>query len=725
MSLDQKLHRAIDAHVQGRFDEAEKLYREVLKKRPKDVLALHYVGVILHHRGAFDEAITSIRKSLALNQNSPEAHSNLGLALAAQCKLDEAIDCYRRSIELAPQNADSYNNLATALIEQNKCNEAIEICLKAISLKPDFVFALYNLGVAQQRLGKIGEAIESFQKSVLLYPTFAEAYCNLGLAMMAIGRKDAAIACYRKAIEFKPNFPEAFNNLGQPLNELGQLEEATEAYRQAVTLRPTYSEAAVNLAHTLRKRGLLDEAVTACKNGLDANPDNAKIKIELIDLCRQICDWSAFNSDMEFLLDHRDVVEPFIFLSTPAGPDEQFACARHWAATQLPRPGVPFAHTPARPANGRIRLGYLSCDFRRHATAYLMAELFERHDRSRFEIIAYSYASDDGSDMRQRLIAGFDQFLDIQPAPNHVAAQRIYEDKIDILIDLKGYTGETRTEILVNRPAPIQVNYVGYPGTMGADFIDYIIADAFVAPAEHQPYFSEKIVQLPHCYQPNDSKRVISDVVPTRKQYGLPEDGFVFCSFNGSYKTSPVLFDIWMRLLKAVPNSVLWLISSSPQTIINLRREAAARGIEPHRLVFATTILLPDHLARHRLADLFLDTLPINAHTTASDALWAGLPLLTCAGSSFVSRVAGSTLLAVDLPELITTSLAEYESRAVELARDKAQLKSLRERLARNLPTASLFDIARYTRNLEGAYIHMWSQWRSGQAPQPFAVKDE
>lgn len=720
MSLNQKLLQAVDALKKGQLDEAEPLYRDILKVMPHDPVILQHMGIIHINRQDFDNAVLSIRQSLTFDNTSSEAYGNLGLALVGQGKLDEAIAAYNQAIQLNPQNAHTYNNLCSALLAQKKPVEAIEACRKAIACNPDFAIAHYNLGVAWQQQGKFNEAIASFQNAINSLPNFPEAYTNMGLALMSLGRPDEAIVAYRKAIEIRPDFAEAYNNLGQPLNDQRKLEEATEAYQHAVELKPNFTGALNNLVTILRKRGMIDEAIEKCRGGIAADPTNTKARIELPNLRRQICDWTDYETDTQTLLALVDDVEPFIFLSVLSTPAHQLQCAQKWAS-KLSR-GISFRHDAPR-TPGRIRIGYLSADFRRHATAYLMAELFERHDRSRFEIFGYSYGYDDESDVRQRLVAAFDHFIDLQHTPHVAAAQRIYDDKIDILVDLKGYTGDTRTDILVNRPAPIQVNYVGYPGTMGADFIDYIIGDSFVTPLDQQPFFSERIVQLPHSYQPNDTKRQIDERIPTRELYGLPEQGLVFCSFNGSYKITPVFFDVWMRLLKAVPGSVLWLLAVNPSTEQNLRREAAARGVGPERLIFAQGMPLPLHLARHRLADLFLDTLPICAHTTASDSLWAGLPVLTCAGNCFVGRVAGSLLQAVGLPELITHSVEEYEAMALDLGTHPEKLVALKEKLKRNLPTAPLFNIEYYTRGLEAAYNRMWEIRQAGEAPKTIVVQ--
>jgi predicted O-linked N-acetylglucosamine transferase (SPINDLY family) len=825
MNLDQKLQLALNAHTQGRVPEAEALYREVLKVRPRDVLALHHIGIIHYHRHEFDDAVKSIQKAIAIKKIYPEAYSNLGNVLRDQGKLKEAIAAYKEAIRqkpayaeassnlgsaylalsefdaalaafdkaiklkpdyaeghfnrgvalrakgqledaaaafrqalalrpnlreahfslgvtladmrrfedaiasfeaaiaLAPDLAEPYSNLGSAYMELDRMEEAAEACRNAVRLRPDFALAYYNLGVAVKRLGHLDEAIAAFRNAIAVVPNFAEAECNLGVALMDQGKMQEALDAFQRAVEIRPNFPEVYNNMGLPLRTLERLDEAAEAYRKAVALRPDYADAAVNLGNILRELGKQKEAIEAYKQGLATDPNNAKAHIQLIHLRRHVCDWQEFDADTKRLFELVDEVEPFVFLSAPSTAAQQLACSRKWAS-KLARK-APFVHSPDRHRGDRIRIGYLSADFRRHATAFLMAELFERHDRSRFETFAYSYGYDDHSDVRQRLIDAFDHFVDLQHTPYDAAADRIYADNIDILIDLKGYTGGVRTEILVNRPAPIQVNYLGYPGTMGADFIDYIIADRVVAPSEHAAFFSEKIVHLPHCYQPNDTKRAIAPRVPTRTECGLPESGVVFCSFNGSYKIAPRFFDIWMRLLREVPGSVLWLLASNDFVEGNLRREAVARGVAPERLVFGPTMHLPDHLARHQNADFFLDTLPINAHTTASDALWAGLPVLTCLGETFAGRVAASLVEAVGLPEMIVSSLEDYEALALQLARSPERVAELKAKLARNRMKAPLFDIDRFTQGIESAYFQMAEIYRAGQPPRAFAVEED
>ena len=583
MNPQRKLKSAVDALVSGRVGEAETLYRQVLVQIPQNWLALHHLGVIHCDRGEYALAELLLQKSLAINGQNGSAYSTLGIVLAKQQKLDAALVAHRHAVRLEPNNPEFYNNCAPTLLEQMKTKEAAQFCRKALELKPDFFVAEYNLAGILQRDRKLDEAVAAYRRAIALKPDFAEAYSNLALALGSLGRLEEAIVAYDRAIALKPDLPETYNNLGLCLDRLLRPDDAANAFRQAIALRPNFDEATGNLATLLGKQKKYAEGVLVCREALAVAPNNVALEVHRITMQRHLCDWTSFAADTERLFALAEHVEPFIFLNWPSTAGQQLTRAREWIA-KTPR-GVPFVHDRPRPP-GPIRIGYLSADFRGHATAFLMAELFESHDRSRFETFAYSYGWNDHSDVRQRLVNAFDHFVELHLTPPPEAARRIYDDHIDILIDLKGYTGQALPDILVDRPAPIQVNYLGYPGTMGADFIDYIIGDPFVTPLEHQPFYSEKIVQLPNCYQPNDTKRAIAQT-PARRDYGLPEQGFVFCAFNNSYKFTPAMFDVWMRLLAAVPGSVLWVLSRDTDTEQNLRREAAARGVAPERLIFA------------------------------------------------------------------------------------------------------------------------------------------
>ncbi len=723
MRADALLAEAISSHQRGQHAEAQASYLAVLRLDPLNFTALHHLGVLALGQDKLDKARGLITQALAINGSSSEAHNNLGNVLRALGKPEDAILSYNRATQINPRNAGALSNLAAALMDQNKYAEAIEALEKAVELDPNFVEAHFNLGNAYGAVQKPEKAVAEYRAAIRLAPSLFLPYVNLGSLLSELGHQAEAAEALQKATDLEPN-PDAFNALGLCYHRAGRIKEAEECFRKAVKLRPAFVEALCNLGVHVAQQGRREEAIEFFRAVLRINPNFANAVANLFFEQRHLCDWQDFEATQNRL---RELVRagarisPFSFITANTTPDEQLLCARNWTAPYPPPQTAAVSPAARRP--GRIRIGYLSCDFKEHATAFLIAEMLEHHDHERFEVFAYSFSADDGSEIRRRLIAAFDHFIDIRAQSHEAAIRRIRDDGIDILVDLKGYTHDARAEIMAGRPAPIQVSYLGYPGTMGADCIDYMIADHFVVPADQRQHFSEKLVYLPHCYQPNDTKRAVSSLGMTRRQFGLPEDGFVFCSFNGNYKITPSFFDVWMRLLKNTPGSVLWLLETG--TRVNLLREAEDRGVDPERIVFAPGLVHSQHLERMALADLFLDSLPVNAHTTASDALWAGLPLLTCAGTPFVGRVAGSILHAIGLPELVTDSLDEYEAKALHLAQSPAELWALRDRLSHNKLTSPLFDIARYTRHLEGAYQIMFDRWQMGQSPDVISVQEE
>jgi predicted O-linked N-acetylglucosamine transferase (SPINDLY family) len=528
----------------------------------------------------------------------------------------------------------------------------------------------------------------------------------------------------RRAVDLAPDKPEAHRDLGEVLAHLDRLDEAAASYRRALDLDPAYAPAYRNLGNVLKTQGKLGEAIACFERAVALDPDDGDTLASWFRERQNICDWSGYSENdakvRRAIGKQPSILAPFTLLALSSSAEEQLACSRQTAAKIAARGTV---LPPAKPGLGqRIRLGYLSADFRSHAVGFLIAGLIERHDRRRFEVIGYSCGPDDGSAIRSRIAGAFDRFVDVRDMSQPLAAERIHADAVDILVDLTGYTAHGRTAILAHRPAPIQVNYLGYPGTMGADFFDYIIVDRFLVPMEQQPFYTERLVQVPNCYQPNELGQQVADRMPSRVECGLPEQGFVFCCFNTSYKLTPTFFDVWMRLLNAVPGSVLWLVAPNPFAKDNLQQEAVHRGVAAERLVFATPAARPEYLARLALADLFLDTLPYNAGATASDALWAGLPVLTCSGETYVGRMAGALLTAAELPHLITSSLEDYERLALQMATEPGLLTGLRQRLIWNRSAVPLFDIARFTRDLEAAYQQMWGTWKTGRPPAAFAV---
>ncbi len=552
----------------------------------------------------------------------------------------------------------------------------------ALGSDPKYVMALNGLGLALSSLGQEDDALASYNEAVRLEPTFASPYINRAVILHRRGDAAGALASLDKAIELQPDNPNAHNNRGSILTELQQQKAAIASLEQVLAIDPSYP-----LVAGLR---LLNKIY--------------------------ICDWGGFQRALQTLGEQLDRGEPgappWALLPLIDRPDLQRRAAEAWVAGNAPEQTA-LGPAPSYPNHDRIRIGYFSADFHRHATAHLIAELFERHDRANFEVIAFSFGPATDDEMQQRLKAGADRFIDVRDKTDRDIAALAREMEIDIAVDLKGITFGHRLGIFSHRAAPIQVNYLGYPGTIGAPYIDYIIADEVVIPAESRQHYAEQVVTLPGSYQVNDRKRKVSDRKFTRAELGLPEDAFVLCCFNNNFKIMPYIFDMWINIMHSVPNSVLWLIADNPTAAENLQWEAERRGIEKKRLVFADRISPEDHLARHAHADLFLDTYPYNAHTTASDALWVGLPVLTCPGDTFASRVAASLLTAMDLKELIFANLYEIEQTAIALAKDPARLAALKEKVLKNRATSPLFDTDAFARNIESAYQQMIAAQRT------------
>ncbi len=712
--------------TQGRRKEAIDCLQKALAIQPDLHEACNSLGNLMLAEGQPAKAIDYYRQAVAIHPNHQNAYVNLGNVLADQGETAEAISCYQKAILIQPTLCEAYNGLGNALRQEGKWAEAVTCFQKALAINPAYPAAYHNQGVTLQLQGDLDEAIACYRQALRLQPHSHETCNNLGSALAAHARMDEAIACYQQALAIRPDFHPAYGNMGIALQREEKLDLAIAAYRRALDICPTDRASLSNLGFALQLQGEVEQSIACYQRVLELFPDDPEAHGSVLHQRLQICDWNGFQTRLEQMMTafhaKKEAINPFILLSVPTTPEEQRRCAilsaqekyaiqKDWAATR-----------PLDPHPARLKIGYLSCDYQDHATTHLMAELFELHDRDRFEIIAYSYGQDDGLSMRQRVMAACDRFVDLRPLSHAASARRILEDGVHILLELKGFTKDSRLEIPAFRPAPIQVSWLGYPGTVGAPFIDYILTDPFVTLHGFEDHFTEKIVRLDGCYQPNDRQRPIAPHTPSRRACGLPEQGFVFACFNKNYKINPPIFDIWMRLLQQTPGSLLWLFESNHWVIDNLRREARHRGVEASRLFFAPKMAPAHHLARYRRADLVLDTYPYTSHTTGSDALWAGAPLLTCAGQTFASRVAGSLLVNVGLPELITHSLADYESLALELAHDPARLAAIRQRLQDNLATAPLFDSPRFARSLEAAYEAMWSRYQAGLAPDHIDV---
>jgi predicted O-linked N-acetylglucosamine transferase (SPINDLY family) len=755
------LDQGISLLQQGQAALAEVYFRQVLASVPQNIDALQFLGVIEYQKGRFAAAAELLQCAVDHAPDAPGLHCNLGLAQQELGHPELALACYDRALALKPKFVEALNNRGNVLRELGRLAESAASYRRALMSRPDFIEALFNLGITQiaqgqadqaltplarclrlapghlgawgqygvalMTLDKQADALGCFERILSHTPNDAEAHYWRGNALLALGRPDDALQAYGNAARIRPDIPEVHYNIGNVLVDQGRAEEGIGAFNQALARRPDYPEALYNRGGAEQELGRYDEAAASYERLLKLAPDHRYALGKLFH-CRQfVANWRRHAEQRSALAastdgEVRDM--PFPFLAVSDDPALQLRCAQAYTAARHPPAAAPL-RDPRPYGHPRIRIAYVSADFCEHALSYLLAGVFEAHDRARFEVWGFALKAGDGSAMANRVAAAFEHFVDASAMRDDEVARQLRDLEIDIAIDLTGHTQDARTAIFAARPAPVQVNYLGYPGSMGAGYIDYIIADDFVIPEAARPHYAEQVVHLPDCFQGNDDRRIIDPQPQTRAAHGLPEKAFVFCAFNNTYKLTPEFFDIWMRLLAAVPDSVLWLASTDASVQRNLRAEAERRGVAPERLVFSPRIRYAEHLARLQLADLFLDTLPFNAGTTASDALWAGVPVLTCAGRAFSARMAGSLLRAIGLPELITGTLAAYEARALELATNRAALAELRARLASNRTTHPLFDTRRFTRHIEQAYLAMQQRVDAGLPPDHLVIAAE
>ena len=676
------------------------------------------------------DALVSYDQVLAARPGDAETHCKRGNALFSLDQFDSAVECYHRAIQLRPSYADAFNNLGAALMSLNRATPALSNFDAALAIDAGFVEAMHNRGRALRALGRLEESLQSFNHALRLRPDYADALCGRGDVLLDLNCPGDSLAAHAAAARLAPDKADIHNSLGNSLRALKRHTEALVCYDEAIRLDPADAAAHYNRGTALWQTGLgIEETVLSYTRALELNARFPYLPGSLVQAQRDLADWNvrlraaSIDGIVQSVRDGKSTVVPFHFLSVSDSAAAQLSCARQYAAHRFAA-GAPAHAIDAHPPGDRVRVAYVSPDFREHAVSYLMAGVFERHDARRFEMVAISLAPEDASPFGQRIKKAFPTFIDASTRRDDDVAALMRELRIDIAVDLTGFTDGSRPGIFQCRAAPVQVNYLGFPGTMGAPFMDYLIADSYVIPAECQSHYSERVVTLPHCFQANDDRRVISDREMGRADAGLPEEGFVFCCFNNSCKITPMMFDVWMRLLQGVPGSVLWLVARHEAVRNNLRREAAGRGVDPTRLVFAARASYSEHLGRLGLADLFLDTLPFGAGTTASDALWSGLPLLTCSGEAFASRMAGSLLRTIGAPELIAFDLEQYENRALDLACHRNELGAIRRRLAENRMTAPLFDTESFTRHLESAYEEMHGRRLRGEDPASFAVPE-
>lgn len=653
------LQDAMRAHQTGNLAEAARLYTQILKGSPRNFQAMYLLGYVHFQKDEFETAERMIGDAIKIDSRSPDAYYNRGCALQKLERHEEAVPCFER----------------------------------ALALKPDYTDALFNRGTSLLKLSRGPEALRCFDAVILRTPRDAQAWHNRGDALTLLRRLPQAIEAYNKALSMAPPDVKTYTARANAFVQLKDFENAAADQEMALRLDPKLPYGRGNLFYSRL-------------------------------MC---CDWKEFDKTRDDIgkdiAAGKDVITPLAVILFSDSLEEQRNCAQNWTPTRYKVDTPPLWQGEIY-AHDKIRVAYVSQDFRTHAVAWLMAGVFEAHDRARFETTAIAFGHEDHNDgLRNRLKKAFDRFVDVDAKTDKEVAALLRELEIDIVVDLMGFTGNCRTAIFGHRPAPVRVNFLGYPGTTGTGFSDYILADRIVIPESDFPAFGEKVVWLPNSFQPNDRFRRIADKHYSRAAEGLPQDEFVFCSFNNSAKILPDMFDSWMRIVAAVDGSVLWLPEYNGAEVRNLKREASQRGVSPDRIVFAKLVGTPEeYLARMRLADLFLDTSPYNAHTTASDALWAGVPILTFPGNTYAARVAASLLTAMNMPELIAPSRAAFENEAVRLAKDPALLAGIRAKLAANRENSSLFDTQLFCRNLETAYEDMFARAQRGEAPAAFAV---
>lgn len=727
----------------GRFARAEQVLNSAIALPGAPASVFMRLGIAMLNQGKSPAAIATLQQALKLEPQNIDCHLNLGQAYAQTQDIVSARSHFESVLRLEADNLDAIYNLGVIYLGQDDLERAQQCFERVHSLSPRSVDALINLGIILQKQGQLEDAAHTLRRALELHPNHPAAGNNLAHTLTLQNRLDEARAQYLLTLRAAPDLLEAHEGLASVCFRLGRLKEAVHHLHQLLLLDGESCGVHTALANALFQDGQLDQARAAGERALTLDPGVsgpyavlALIHIVrkeyapaialleagfertradnllgmLAHLLQRVCDWEKWGKAWQQVaarLDQSaDLGSPFWLLTADTTAHQQLAYTRRWAESNLPISQVParsarsIGADPAR----RLRVAYLSSDLHEHATAHLLAGVLEQHDRTCFEIFAYSHGPEDGSATRVRIKQACEHFVDVAWEPDDVLVRRIEDDAIDILVDLKGYTVGARTAILARRPCPVQINWLGYPGTMGAAFIDYLIADDFIVPPGSESAYAERVLHLAPGWQCNDRSRPLIEPL-SRTGYGLPQEGFVFCCFNQAVKITPEVFASWMRLLRRVARSVLWLAEDNPQATHNLLAAAIGDGIDPQRLVFAPRLPYDQHLARYRVADLALDTFPYTSHTTASDALWLGCPLVALCGETFAARVSGSILRACGLPELITGSLPDYENLTYRFAADPDFALSMRARLATARLNAPLFDATAYARNLERLYL--------------------
>ena len=717
--VDAHYNLAITFKELGRLDDAVKSYQKVIEINPNFAQAYNNLGNVFNDLRKTKAGIECFEKAIEINPNFAQAYNNLGNVYKDLEQHDDALQSYKKAIEINPNIAEAHNNLGNVLKDLEQHDDAIQSYKKAIEIKPEFAEVYNNLGNVLKDLGLLEDAVQFYEHAVINKKDDYRSHTNLGFALVGLARINEAINSFEKAISINPLYVEAHHYLGNALNSLGKVKESVKCHEKAIELNPNFAEAYYSLGNIFRNLKQRDKAHLCYEKAISIKPDLVFLFGTFLNNKMNLCFWDNYSNLIRELRrkinNNEKAIGPFSLLGLIDDPALQKKASEIFINHHYPVK-YNLSKTYHYSKHQKIRIGYFSGEFKKHPVAYLTAELYELHDRNQFEVHAFSFGPDTKDEMNLRIKAGVDYFHNVQSMSHREVVEHARFLEIDIAIDLGGFSGNSRPAIFSMSVSPIRLSYIGYLGTMGADYYDYLIADPVMIPKENQKYFNEKIVYLPS-FQVNDSKDLPPEVTLTRKDVGLPEEGFVFCCFNTTYKITPTIFDSWARILKQVEDSLLLLYVENESAELNLLNEIKQRGLNSERLIFCERLKRPDYLARYRTADLFLDTHPYNAGTTASDALKMGLPMITYLGNSYQARMGASIVKALNLPELITNSLEEYEALAIELATNPEKMQAIKDKLASNLTTAPLYNTKLFVKNLESAYTTMYERHHEGLEP--------
>ena len=708
--LHNLINEALQLHEKGKIQDAIRLYLKILENKKNDSQLLFLLGTAYIQIGNTNLGIEQLKKSIFLKPENLFAHSNLGNAFKDLKRYEDAIASYNKAIEIDINYAEIHNNKGNALKSLERYDEAIESYDKAIKIKSDYAFAYNNKGNALKNLERYDEAIESYDKAIKINPNYIEAHHNKGNILKDLKRFDESISSYDKAIEINPDYYFSFNNRGIIFQHLNHFEKALASYDKAIEINPNYPETYNNKGNILKELKRYDEALTCYEKAIKLKSDFDYMLGKVLNLNMFLCNWIEFDSLIKeinnTIVKKSKVIEPFTFLGLIDNPVFLKLSSEKYIKNNFKK-DLEIQSLAKYTNHKKPRIGYFSADFHNHATLHLMMDIFKNHNKSNFDFYGFSFGPQNNDIWNSQVKNYFLKFEDVSNNSDKEVAYLSRKLEIDIAIDLKGLTSNSRSGIFSYRAAPIQINYLGYPGTTGADYMDYIIADEVIIPKESSNNYTEKILYLPDCYQPNIKKREISKKSFKRSDFGLPENSFIYCCFNSNYKITPHIFNIWMNILKAVPNSVLWIYKTNETASKNLIKESKAKGVDPKRIIFASYLPNDEHLKRISFADLFLDTFPCNAHTTASDSVRMCVPIVTLIGKSFASRIAASILSCLDMKELITRDEKEYQNLAIDLARHPKKINEIKDRLIDAISSSPLFDSSKFTKNLENIYLQL------------------